>query len=109
ARGLPQYGYGSFANVITSLDFERLICADGPTYGKLKRPGDGKVPKRVAFIQCVGSRNASSGDRGYESCPEMGPRAEAAEPKAYCSRVCCMITAKQAFMVLEKYPDAEVY
>lgn len=109
ARGLPQYGYGRFANVITSLDFERLICADGPTYGKLKRPGDGKVPKRVAFIQCVGSRNASSGDRGYESCPEMGPRAEAAEPKAYCSRVCCMITAKQAFMVLEKYPDAEVY
>ncbi len=110
-RGLPQYGYGRFPNVITSLDFERLICADGPTYGKLKRPGDSTVPKRVAFIQCVGSRNKASGGAEYkiDIDEEMGSSAGSRDPKAYCSRVCCMITAKQAFMVKEKYPDAEVY
>ncbi|MEW6105665.1 MAG: CoB--CoM heterodisulfide reductase iron-sulfur subunit A family protein [Bacillota bacterium] len=89
----PQYGYGRYPNVITSLDFERIICADGPTHGKLKRPGDQATPKRIAFIQCVGSRDEHRLDGAG----------------AYCSRVCCMITAKQAFMIKEKYPDSEVY
>ncbi|HHV61585.1 MAG TPA: CoB--CoM heterodisulfide reductase iron-sulfur subunit A family protein [Firmicutes bacterium] len=88
-----QYGYGRFPNVITSLDFERIICADGPTHGKLKRPSDWEIPRRIAFIQCVGSRDEHETDGAGK----------------YCSRVCCMITAKQAFMVKEKYPDAEVY
>ena len=111
-RGMPQYGYGKFPNVITSLDFERIICADGPTYGKLKRPGDQKIPRRVAFIQCVGSRNqATDGAGGAKGRLGSGSGAydRAAGPGAYCSRVCCMITAKQAFMVKEKHPDAEVY
>jgi len=89
----PQYGYGRYPNVITSLDFERIICADGPTHGKLKRPGDWRAPKRVAFIQCVGSRDEHRLDGAG----------------AYCSRVCCMITAKQAFMIKEKDPAIEVY
>jgi len=108
-RGLPEYGYGRFPNVITSLDFERLICADGPTYGKLKRPGDSTVPKRVAFIQCVGSRDQATGCAGYRLDGGTGSRGESTDPKPYCSRVCCMVTAKQAFMVKEKHPDAEVY
>lgn len=93
AANKPQYGYGRHPNVITSLDFERIICADGPTHGKLKRPGDWTRPSRIAFIQCLGSRDERREGRAG----------------AYCSRVCCMITAKQAFMIKEKHPDAEVY
>ncbi len=65
----------------------------------------------MAFIQCVGSRNKASGGAEYkiDIDEEMGSSAGSRDPKAYCSRVCCMITAKQAFMVKEKYPDAEVY
>lgn len=85
-----EYGFGEYPNVITQLDFERIISADGPTKGKLKRPSDDKAPKRVAFIQCVGSRDETTG-------------------APYCSRVCCMISMKQATQIKEKYPDTEVF
>jgi len=84
-----EYGYGRYPNVLTQLDFERMLSADGPTHGKLKRLSDGKPIKRLAFIQCVGSRNLGNAK--------------------YCSRVCCMITTKQAVMVKEKNSEVEVY
>ncbi|MEW6770167.1 MAG: CoB--CoM heterodisulfide reductase iron-sulfur subunit A family protein [Bacillota bacterium] len=85
-----EYGYGRYPDVITGLAFERLVNAAGPTGGKIQRPSDGKEPKTVVFIQCVGSRDEAKG-------------------KEYCSRVCCMYTAKHAHQVLEKIPGAQVY
>lgn len=85
-----EYGYGRYPDVITGMGFERLVNAAGPTGGKIQRPSDGKEPKTVVFIQCVGSRDEAKG-------------------KEYCSRVCCMYTAKHAHQVLEKIPDAKVY
>ncbi|NLT95022.1 MAG: CoB--CoM heterodisulfide reductase iron-sulfur subunit A family protein [Clostridia bacterium] len=85
-----EYGYGKYKDVITGLHFERLINASGPTMGKIKRPSDGKVPKDVVFIKCVGSRDEAKG-------------------KAYCSKTCCMYTAKHATLVREKIKDSNVY
>ncbi len=82
---LREYGYGQIESVITGLEYERLICASGPTGGHLRRPSDGKVPQRIAFIQCVGSR-----DVNY---------------KPYCSTVCCMHATKEAILANEHYPD----
>jgi heterodisulfide reductase subunit A len=82
---LEEYGYGKIENVITGLEYERLICASGPTGGNLERPSDGKVPNTIAFIQCVGSR-----DVNY---------------KPYCSSVCCMHATKEAILANEHYPD----
>jgi heterodisulfide reductase subunit A len=76
ARKYPEYGYGKYPDVITNLQFERLCNASGPTGGKLVRPSDGKTPRSVVFIQCVGSRDRARGNE-------------------YCSKVCCMISAKQ--------------
>jgi heterodisulfide reductase subunit A len=87
---LPQYGYGKYLNVITSLEFERLINAGGPSGGRLIRPSDMKIPKRVAFIQCVGSRSNKSG-------------------KTYCSNVCCMNTIKDSLLIKEHWPGTEIY
>jgi len=83
-----EYGYGKYPDVITGLQFERMVNAAGPTGGKIYRPSDGKTPKTVAFIQCVGSRDEAKG-------------------KEYCSRVCCMYTAKHAHQVIEKIPGSE--
>ncbi len=83
----PELGYGIYPNVITSLQFERLSSASGPTVGKILL--NGKEPKEVAFIQCVGSRDQTTGN-------------------LYCSRVCCMITAKHAHLVKDKIHDAKV-
>lgn len=85
-----EYGYGRYPDVISGMAFERLVNAAGPTGGKIQRPSDGKEPKTVVFIQCVGSRDEAKG-------------------KAYCSRICCMYTAKHAHQVLEKIPGARVY
>ncbi|MDI6709117.1 MAG: CoB--CoM heterodisulfide reductase iron-sulfur subunit A family protein [Thermoanaerobacterales bacterium] len=85
-----EYGYGKYPDVITGLQFERLVNAAGPTGGKILRPSDGKEPKTVVFVKCVGSRDAAKG-------------------KEYCSRICCMYTAKHAHQVLEKVPGAQVY
>ncbi len=82
----PEYGYEKFDNVITGLEFERIVSASGPTEGHIEI--NGKEPKKVVFIQCVGSRDKESNE--------------------YCSRVCCMYTAKQAHMVKDKIPDADL-
>ncbi len=83
----PELGYGQYENVITALEFERLSSASGPTKGKIEV--NGREPKEVIFIQCVGSRDKSVGVE-------------------YCSRVCCMYVAKQAHLVKEKVKDARV-
>ncbi len=80
-----EFGYGRYPNVITSLEFERVLSASGPFGGHVKRPGDGTEPQRVAWIQCVGSRDASSG-------------------RDYCSYVCCMYASKQAIIAQEHLP-----
>jgi len=87
---LPQYGYGKYLNVITSLEFERLINAGGLSGGRLIRLSDMKVPKRVAFIQCVGSRSNKTG-------------------RTYCSNVCCMNTIKDSLLIKEHWPETEIY
>ena len=88
-----EYAYNQSKDVITSLEFERLTNAAGPSSGKLVRPSDGKHPHTIVFVQCVGSR--------CESCAEKG--------KEYCSKICCMYTAKHAMLTRDKYPDTEVY
>ena len=85
-----EYSYHTCPDVITSLEFERLTNAAGPTKGHLERLSDGKHPKSVTFIQCVGSRDVTK--RG----------------KTYCSKICCMYTAKHAMLIRDKYPDVEV-
>lgn len=87
---IGEYGYGKYRNVITGLEFERLLSASGPTGGKILRPSDGKVPKEVVFIQCVGSRD-----------PEHGV--------PYCSKICCMYTAKHASMYKHAVPRGQAY
>ena len=86
-----EYGYPENKDVITSLELERLMNAAGPTNGVLLRPSDGEHPKSITFIQCVGSRDTSG-------CG-----------KPYCSKICCMYTAKHAMLIREKYPDTEVH
>ncbi len=88
-----EFAYNQSKDVITSLEFERLTNAAGPTAGKLLRPSDGKHPTKIVFVQCVGSR--------CEACAEKG--------KEYCSKICCMYTAKHAMLTRDKYPDTEVY
>ena len=85
-----EYGYNNCPDVVTSLEFERLMNAAGPTKGHLLRPSDGKEPKKIVFVQCVGSRGQSCRD------------------KSYCSKICCMYTAKHAMLVKDHYPDVDV-
>jgi heterodisulfide reductase subunit A len=85
---MDEYGYARFDNVITSMEFERLICAGGPTAGHFVRPSDHQRPKRIGFIQCVGSRNAKIG-------------------RPYCSNICCMNTIKDTLLLADHYPDVE--
>jgi heterodisulfide reductase subunit A2 len=86
---LTELGYGRFPNVITTLEFERLINAGGPSSGELIRPSDRKRPTKVAFLQCIGSRSKRS--------------------NPYCSNVCCMNTVKDALLIKEHWPDTEIY
>lgn len=88
-----EFAYSQSKDVVTSLEFERLMNAAGPTKGMLLRPSDGKHPKTIVFVQCVGSRCAACADKGKE----------------YCSKVCCMYTAKHAMLTRDKYPDTDVY
>jgi len=83
----PELGYGLYQNVITALEFERLISESGPTQGKLLI--NGQEPKNILFIQCVGSRDKTVANE-------------------YCSRVCCMFTAKQAYLLKERLHEAKV-
>lgn len=86
-----EYAYAQSPDVVTSLEFERITNAAGPTSGQLLRPSDGKHPHTIVFVQCVGSRDVSG-------CG-----------KPYCSKICCMYTAKHAMLTREKYPDTDVY
>lgn len=88
-----EFAYSQSKDVVTSLEFERLMNAAGPTKGTLLRPSDGKHPQTIVFVQCVGSRCAACADKGKE----------------YCSKVCCMYTAKHAMLTRDKYPDTDVY
>ncbi len=85
---LTEMGYRRFPNVITSLEFERLINAGGPSQGHLIRPSDQKIPKKVAFLQCIGSRSTRA--------------------NKYCSNVCCMNTIKNSLLIKEHWPETEI-
>ena len=87
---MAEYGYGKYADVLDGLQFERLLSASGPTRGEVLRPSDHKVPKEVVFIQCSGSRD-----------PELYC--------AYCSKICCMYTAKHAMLYKHKVHDGQAY
>jgi len=87
-----EFAYSQSPDVITSMEFERITNAAGPTGGTLLRPSDGTHPHKIVFVQCVGSREDGGG------CG-----------KSYCSKICCMYTAKHAMLTREKYPDTEVY
>lgn len=88
--GIKEYGYGKYKNVLNSMELERLLSASGPTGGKLARPSDNKIAHKVAFIQCVGSRNLKG---GYP----------------YCSSVCCMYATKEAALIKEHERESKVY
>ncbi|MDR3205850.1 MAG: FAD-dependent oxidoreductase [Candidatus Methanoplasma sp.] len=83
-----EYGYGRFKNVVTALEFERMMCASGPERGHIKVPANGEDPKKIAFIQCCGSRSEKQGW------------------KKYCSSVCCMYATKQA-MITKEHADVQ--
>jgi heterodisulfide reductase subunit A len=83
------YGHDKYDNVVTGLTLERLLSASGPTGGHVVRPSDGKIPKKIAYLQCVGSRDPSIGN-------------------SYCSRVCCMYALKQARLLKEHVPGADI-
>lgn len=87
---MAEYGHGKYPDVLDGLQFERLCSASGPTQGKILRPSDHKEPKEVVFIQCVGSRD-----------PELHC--------AYCSKICCMYTAKHAMLYKHHVPDGQAY
>ena len=86
-----EFAYNQCADVVTSLELERLMNAAGPNGGTLLRPSDKTHPHKIVFVQCVGSR-----------CDDS-------KGKPYCSKICCMYTAKHAMLIREKYPDTEVY
>ncbi len=86
---IAEYGYGKYEDVIDSLQFERLLSSTGPTGGVIRRPSDGKIPESIAFIQCVGSRDANHLE--------------------YCSKICCMYTAKHAMMYKHLVPNGQAY
>ena len=88
-----EFAYSQSKDVVTSLELERLMNAAGPTGGTLLRPSDGKHPHTIVFVQCVGSRCSADAGKGKE----------------YCSKICCMYTAKHAMLIREKYPDTEVF
>ena len=85
---LASYGAGTVPDVIDGLAFERLLSASGPTSGEVKRPSDGKTPKKIVFVQCAGSRDSTTG-------------------MPYCSKICCMYTAKQAILYRHRVHDGE--
>jgi heterodisulfide reductase subunit A len=88
-RPRGDYGYGTMENVVTSLDFERILCSTGPYDGEIRRPSDGKHPHKMAWIQCVGSRQVIEGGNSY------------------CSAVCCAYTQKQVILAKDHHADIE--
>ena len=121
-----EYGYGRYPNVLTSIEFERMLSASGPWEGHLTRPSDGKEPVKIAFLQCVGSREQGAREQRSEGAEEQGSRgagetrSRGAEensplppctlapqhlctsaPQQYCSSVCCMYATKEAVIAKE--------
>jgi heterodisulfide reductase subunit A len=88
ARLKSEYGWGRYPNVVTSIEFERILSASGPFMGRVQRPSDGDIPKKIAFIQCVGSRDLTCGN-------------------GYCSSVCCMYATKEAVIAREHMSQIE--
>jgi heterodisulfide reductase subunit A len=88
--GFPEYGYGKYKDVITGLQFERLASASGPTLGEIRRPSDGKIPEKIVFVACAGSRDPAKGI-------------------PYCSKICCMYTAKHAMLYQHKVHGGKSY
>jgi heterodisulfide reductase subunit A2 len=86
---LMRYGYGSSPDVVTGVEFERITSASGPTLGEIVRPSDGKHPKKIAFLQCIGSRDLPSGN-------------------GYCSSVCCMYAVKEALVAKDHEPNLAI-
>jgi heterodisulfide reductase subunit A len=86
----PEYGYGKHADVITGLQFERLASASGPTLGEIRRPSDGKIPEKIVFLACAGSRDPAKGI-------------------PYCSKICCMYIAKHAMLYQHKVHGGKSY
>ncbi|MGC4116059.1 MAG: CoB--CoM heterodisulfide reductase iron-sulfur subunit A family protein [Myxococcales bacterium] len=89
-KGYGEYGYGTIPDVIDGLQFERLASASGPTGGKILRPSDGKEPKKIVFLQCIGSRDPAKG-------------------MEYCSKICCMYVAKHTMLYRHKVHDGKAY
>jgi len=88
AKLKSEYGYGRYPNVVTSIEFERTLSASGPFMGRVQRPSDGDIPRKIAFIQCVGSRDVTCGN-------------------GYCSSVCCMYATKEAVIAREHMNQIE--
>ena len=86
-----EYGYGRYPDVVTSMEFERMVSASGPSDGQLRRPSTGKPPQSVVFLQCIGSRE------------------ENGQGQPYCSKVCCMYTAKHAVLYKHKVHDGQAF
>jgi heterodisulfide reductase subunit A len=86
----PEYGYGKYADIITGLQFERLASASGPTLGEIRRPSDGKIPEKIVFLACAGSRDEAKGI-------------------PYCSKICCMYIAKHAMLYQHKVHGGKSY
>ena len=84
----PDYGYGTYDNVITQIQLERIIAPNGPTFGHLKRPSDSTRPKRILFINCVGSRDVTK--------------------NPWCSVICCNLSLKNSKLVKSEYPDSQI-
>ena len=88
AEKSEEYGFGRYPNVVTSIQFERLLSASGPTMGHIQRPSDGKLPLRIAFLQCIGSRD---------------------QEHSYCSSICCMAATKEALIAKEHHPELDIH
>jgi len=88
ARRKKNYGYGEYPNVITSIEFERMLSASGPFQGKITRPSDGAHPKKIAFLQCIGSRDLAT--------------------NSHCSSVCCTYAIKEAMVAKEHDPELDI-
>ena len=86
----PEYGYGKYKDVVDGLQFERIASASGPTLGVIRRPSDGEIPKKIVFVACAGSRDAAKGI-------------------PYCSKICCMYTAKHAMLYKHKVHEGTAY
>jgi heterodisulfide reductase subunit A len=89
AAKYTEYGFGRYTDVLTNLQFERMLDSSGPTGGKIIRPSDGKTPKKIVFVHCTGSRDINKG-------------------VSYCSKICCMVTAKHAAIAKDKLPDTDI-